>query len=164
LWFLIGIGVSVAFIAKAQLNNQPPTTFPKNELFADNTIHENTAYSLIFPDTIDFPDKSVPAYKKDVKRTGTVQNNYCSCVLHVKVLTGFAEKVGQAKNWPSNTSEAHIGGVVITRESSAGHVAKIIDIQDGYLILDEANWIKCSRTVGRRLRIDSKLILGYWKP
>jgi hypothetical protein len=87
---------------------------------------------------------------------------YCSCVLYGKQLTGYSNPVGYARNWPKNSTEPTIGGVVITSESNVGHVAVITGIQGGKLILREANFIPCKETIGRELDINSPLILGFW--
>jgi hypothetical protein len=92
-------------------------------------------------------------------RTG----NYCSCVNYVKALTGFSQSIGYARNWPINSSTPFVGAVVVTSEGPYGHVAVITAItEDGFLILDEANYSPCRHTTGRHLSVDSPLILGYW--
>ena len=70
--------------------------------------------------------------------------------------------MGQAKYWPVNESTPQIGEIVILNESTYGHVALITDIKNGNLILDEANWIPCEHTIGRKLNINNPDILGYW--
>lgn len=90
--------------------------------------------------------------------------NACSCVNTAKSLTGYAEPVGMARNWPINSLVPVIGGVVVTNESSVGHTAYISDIVSGELILAEGNYQKCKFTFGRKLAINSSLILGFWKP
>lgn len=90
--------------------------------------------------------------------------NYCSCVQTVKALTGAnIGSVGNAKNWPKNSATPVPGGVVITAESRAGHVAKIKAVEGGYLILEEGNYAHCKFTSGRKLPINSKVIIGFWK-
>lgn len=84
----------------------------------------------------------------------------CSCILYVKGLLGVTESWGHAKNLKPNSFEPKIGSVVITREGP-GHVALIVDIKDGKLILNESNYVKCKITKGRELPIDSPLIRGY---
>jgi len=88
----------------------------------------------------------------------------CSCVLFAKRLTGFTQSVGYAKNWPRNTETPQVGGVVITSESSGyntGHVAVISAIEGDTLTLQEANFERCKHT-SRKIKVDDKIILGYW--
>lgn len=67
-----------------------------------------------------------------------------------------------AKNWPINSKYPVIGGVVITNEGYAGHVAKILDIRYGKLLLEESNYVPCTITKTREIEISSPLIKGYW--
>ncbi len=91
--------------------------------------------------------------------------NLCSCVEYVIAVTGIhVGSIGFARNWPRNSAEPAVGGVVITRESKAGHVARIIGIEGDDLILDEANYDTCHKTTGRHLNRHSPLIAGYYVP
>lgn len=87
--------------------------------------------------------------------------NLCSCVAFVKGITGFSETVGKAKNWPHNATLPQIGGVVITNESSAGHVAYIKTIVGNIMTLTEANFTPCQKDE-RKMVIDDSKILGFW--
>lgn len=92
-------------------------------------------------------------------------SNYCSCVDYVRAVTGIdVGVIGYARNWPINSQEPRVGGVVITAESSAGHVAKIIGIEGDDLILDEANYSRCRRTSGRRLNRHNRVVRGFYNP
>jgi surface antigen len=54
-----------------------------------------------------------------------------------------------------------VGGVVITRESYAGHVAIITAVRENEIDVIEANYKRCAvstRTINR----NSQLIIGYW--
>ncbi len=92
-----------------------------------------------------------------------VSFNPCSCVSLVKALTGYTQSVGRARNWPINSKWPAVGSVVVTSESSAGHVAYIIGIEGNTLLLDETNWMPCQRGK-RRLSMDDPSILGFWNP
>lgn len=92
-----------------------------------------------------------------------VQTN-CQCVPYIKALLGITESIGAAKNWEPNTQIPTIGAVVITVESSLGHVGLVTDIQDGYLIISEKNFTPCTVTHGRRLSVNSPVVIGYWIP
>lgn len=56
-----------------------------------------------------------------------------------------------------------IGSIVLTKESWMGHLAYVVDIdyQTGELILAEQNYKWGYYTVGRRLPVNSKKIVGY---
>lgn len=98
------------------------------------------------------------AAPKTLKRV----TNFCSCVTFAESQTGFAGPVGAAKNWPINSIWPVVGGVVVTYESSLGHVAVIKAVIGNMLILDEANYVRCTHTTTRELPIDSPLIKGFW--
>ena len=88
----------------------------------------------------------------------------CSCVSFVKFVTGYTEPVGNARNWPKVLSLPFVGGVVITNESPAGHVAVIthVDIDNETITIVETNYKPCQKGT-RELNINSPKILGYWK-
>lgn len=168
----------LARYAHSSPNNLTPLgtekTFTSNYLtygyIQDDTVYKlrNGEADIAFSDLQRQETERSNALKQRVNEQSrvTLEKSYCSCVLHAKALTGFSISIGLAKRWPRNSEIPSIGAVVITKESpsgtNTGHVAQIIDIQDGYLILDEANYQRCQRTVGRKLPINSPLILGYW--
>ena len=91
------------------------------------------------------------------------QYDPCSCVSTAKSLVNFSKIIGVAKNWPINSLEPRVGGVVVTNENPiTGHIAVIIGIEGGVLILEEGNYVKCQKTKGRKLNIGSKVIIGFW--
>lgn len=100
---------------------------------------------------------------KMIIKTKPVQTD-CQCVGYVKAQLGITKSIGTAINWKPNTQIPTIGAVVITRESSIGHVGLVTDIQDGYLIISEKNFTPCTVTHGRKLDVNSQLIIGYWSP
>lgn len=89
----------------------------------------------------------------------------CSCYLWAVHKTGRTDLLGYrlAKNIPVNSDTPTIGGLVVTYEGWAGHIAIIQDIQGDELILDEANYSRCRVTSGRKLNINNSLIKGYIK-
>jgi hypothetical protein len=99
--------------------------------------------------------------KKPLK-TAKTGSNYCSCVLFAKSLTGYTKTVGNARNWTKNSKVPVVGGVVITNESRAGHVAVITAVRDGEFDIVEANYSRCRKGV-RTLKINNPVILGYWQ-
>lgn len=88
---------------------------------------------------------------------------YCSCVLYAKALTGYSRPVGWAKNWPINTGLPVIGGVIVTNDGLAGHVAVITAITGETLALKEANWLSCQKST-RQLNMTDSSIMGFWRP
>ena len=133
------------------------TVIPQ-KLWAD--VHIST-----YDDSFISPDQQFVEYSfhKAVTPVPLYRANFCSCVSFIKSITGYTEPVGLAKNWPVNFRLPAIGEVVVTRENPyTGHVAMIIDIQGNDLILEEANYVHCTHTKGRKLPIDSSLIIGYW--
>jgi surface antigen len=71
--------------------------------------------------------------------------------------------VGLAKNWPINSTDPVIGGVVVTSESWAGHVAIIEAVHDGQIDLIEANYKKCAVSK-RTISTSSLVIKGFYNP
>jgi hypothetical protein len=162
LWALLWLFLGYLFfhsvdVAATTTNNFPPLVGPDDNAWIDS--QNNVAYKPNPP-----PEESAPPKPRPLVHASV----YCSCVNYVKALTGFSTTIGLARNWPINSSTPEIGGVVITTESrpgtSTGHVAYIRDVQDGFLILNEANYVSCRQTTGRKLAIDSPLIIGYWNP
>lgn len=100
--------------------------------------------------------------KKILKRSNQPSRWYCSCVIFAKQRTGFTESIGFAKRWPKNSKIPIVGGVVITRESWAGHVAIITAVRETEIDVIEANYSRC-RITTRTININNSLILGYWK-
>ena len=86
----------------------------------------------------------------------------CQCVTWVKAQLGMTQSIGNARNWKPNTQIPTIGSVVITKESAAGHVGLVTDIQDEYLIISEKNFTPCTVTHGRKLSVNDPVIIGYY--
>jgi len=154
---VLGIGLLFAYYAHAQSKITTPIGIEKTEYSSyPYDLTNNILYSRNYSDLADFqPVRAVSVKPKQ-------NTTFCSCVLYGKQLTGYSKPVGYARNWERNSTEPIVGGVVITRESSVGHIAVITGIQGGKLILREANFTPCKETIGRELDINSPLILGYW--
>lgn len=101
-------------------------------------------------------------WKKVPVRSNKPSGWYPSCVIFAKQRTGFTQSVGAARNWPRNSSVPVVGGVVITRESYAGHVAVITAVRETDFDVIEANYVH-GRVSTRTISIDSRVIIGYWK-
>lgn len=108
--------------------------------------------------------KAQTIQKKSNKYKKQAQNytNYCSCVLYAKSQTGFTQSVGNARNWPKNSKTPMVGGVVVTNESRAGHVAIITKIEDSLLFIQEANYSRCKLS-SRTINVRDPRIIGFWK-
>lgn len=111
--------------------------------------------------------KPTPQAKaRNTKTVGTVSTGYnpCSCVSYAKFKTGFTQSIGKARNWPTNSDTPSRGAVIVTYESSAGHVGIVSHWDDTYVYLEsEANYSRCKMTYGRKIAINSSIIKGYWK-
>jgi len=91
-------------------------------------------------------------------------NTNCWCVPWVKAQLGITESMGDAKDWKPNTQIPTIGAVVITRESSLGHVGLVTDYDpaQGIITISEKNFVHCTVTHGRKLSVNNPTIVGYW--
>lgn len=90
--------------------------------------------------------------------------NPCSCVSYARWRSGInVGSIGVARNHPVNSQTPSIGAIAITYESSAGHLSYIVDMDDTYIYVDEANYTRCRVTYRRAIPINSKLIKGYYK-
>lgn len=132
-------------------------------VFPERVVSQTTDDGRFTPPPIQFLEANpeVVQQAEVLYRATKTQGNLCSCVLFVKGLTGFSQAVGRAKNWPTNSALPAVGGVVITNESSYGHVAFIKSIDGNVMTLVEANYIPC-RKGGREMRIDDPRIIGFW--
>lgn len=109
-------------------------------------------------------EQSKPIKPRVVAKTGSKvpSTSYCSCVLFAKSLTGYSKLVGNARNWPRNTKVPIVGGVVVTNESRAGHVAVITAVHSDSIEVVEANYSRCRKS-SRTISLNSSVILGYWR-
>lgn len=109
---------------------------------------------------ITFP-KSKVSYTQPYTGNGGV---YCSCVTFLRASGISLPRTlnGTARTMPVRTTTPFIGAVVVTNEGVNGHVAHVDNIVDNYLILNEANYVRCQQTKGRKLHIDSPVIIGYY--
>lgn len=84
----------------------------------------------------------------------------CNCVRWSQAnglkLSGY----GAAKNYPVSSKFPAASGFVVTYESGWGHMAKYV-LDGEWLVLSEANYVRCQVTSGRRLHISSPLVKGY---
>jgi surface antigen len=100
---------------------------------------------------------------RSAQATRTISSGQCSCVLYVKAKTGFSKPVGNARNFPTNSSTPSAGAIIVTYESAAGHVGIVSHWDDTYVYLEsEANYSRCKITRGRAIPINSKIIKGYY--
>lgn len=97
-----------------------------------------------------------------IKKKVPTGGNFCSCVLFAKAMTGYNIPVGNARNWPKNSKVPVVGGVVITNESKAGHVAVITKVNPDSIEVVEANYVRCRKGT-RQISLNSPVILGYWR-
>lgn len=120
-------------------------------------------FSKVQPPTPAVVLRIPPQPKKRVPSGRNYSVRYCSCVLAVKAWTGYSQSVGAARYWPKNTNTPTVGGVVITNESSAGHVGYILVVNNDTFTFKEWNYVGCSYTE-RTFSIYDKRIIGFWSP
>ena len=90
--------------------------------------------------------------------------NACSCVSYARWRSGMnVGPIGVARNHPVNTHTPSIGALAVTYESGAGHLSYIVDMDDKFIYVDEANYSRCKVTYRRAIPINSKLIKGFYK-
>jgi hypothetical protein len=109
---------------------------------------------------------SVPQYKvsKQVQRRSNPANLSHSCVNYAHAVVGIKQPIGLAKNQPMNSKTPTEGAIVVTNESSAGHLAIITEVREDGIVLKEANYTHGKITEGRFLAFDSGRIRGYFLP
>ena len=71
------------------------------------------------------------------------------------------DKAGVINDGENSMANANIGDAILTSEGKWGHGAKIMDIQDDYFILDEANYKTDTITQGRKIKMNDPKIMGY---
>jgi len=103
--------------------------------------------------------------KKPIPTAPRTQNvSYCSCVLFARARSGInVGRIGLAKNHPINSREPKPGSIVVTKESSAGHVAYVTAVTDTEIVIEEANYHRCQKGT-RTLSKTSSVIRGYFSP
>lgn len=91
---------------------------------------------------------------------GKKAGNACSCVLWAQAQGMALKGYGAARNYPVSSKTPEAAGFVVTYESGLGHMAAY-RLEGEWLVMSEANYVRCTVTHGRRLRVDSPLIKGY---
>ena len=90
--------------------------------------------------------------------------NPCSCVSYARYRSGInVGPIGVARNHPVNSHSPSLGAILITYESKAGHASYVVDFDDKFVYVDEANYSSCRVTYRRAIPLTSKLIKGYYK-
>lgn len=149
MWLLIGvlIGLSLTITANAQA--------PTEKFSRDMTLYKPACDAILHP----MQDKEDCFYKAPVPKP-IIKKHACNCVLWAQANGLDISGYGAAKNYPVTSSPPEDVGFVVTYEGTLGHIAKYTRSGD-YLILDEANYVECTITSGRKLPINSQLIKGY---
>lgn len=88
------------------------------------------------------------------------------CVVFVRNFgeLGRDQVSGYARNTKTNSTEPEIGAVVVTKESSVGHVAIVIGQTDTQIQVVESNYSWNQRISTRWIDKDYSLIKGYLIP
>ena len=133
-----------------------PQTLPETVFKVDPTlnkpIYANPHQSQIIKKT---------AVKARPRPSGS-KGNACSCVLTAKAMVGYNKTVGMAKYWPRNSDIPTVGGVVVTKESYAGHVAVILAVEQNRIYVKEGNYNRC-KVSERWINLNNPVIIGYWR-
>lgn len=125
-----------------------------SEVYGENkAVFYNTSG---IPNQEDWDSYQVAQAKSQIKRAPYA----CNCVLWAQSQGLDVQGYGYAKNYPVNSQVPALYGFVVTYESYAGHVA-LYYLDGSDLVLDEANYVSCRITSGRRLPVGSPLIKGY---
>jgi surface antigen len=90
----------------------------------------------------------------------TIGYSNLQCVQYAQKRGLGVSGYGNARNYPTNSSSARIGGVVKTSESSAGHLAVVVDKTDSTITIEEANYRR-GHITRRTLSINDPRIMGY---
>ena len=93
---------------------------------------------------------------------------YCTWFVKAK-RSDIPNNMGHAKAWLNSAkvfniatgSEPKVGAIVVTTESSYGHVAYIESIENDTLVISEMNFKGWGKTSTRSLNMTSKVIKGY---
>ena len=112
-----------------------------------------------------YKEWSKPKKPRSVAKTSPQDTGYniCSCVSYARYRTGInVGSIGVARNHPVNSQTPKVGAILITYESSAGHASVVVGFDSEYVYVDEANYSRCKLTKGRAIRLNSKLIKGYY--
>lgn len=145
------------------------SVLPKPLAHAEQSNTSYTEQEMFFIEDTSITNQLYEEYKrgqekKAVSKTSQGSSVYaCSCVLYLRYgLNIPIPPVGQAKNLVPNIKTPVAGAVVITRESSYGHVAYIERLSDEGLEVVEGNYYRC-KVSRRTIPYDSKIIIGYWQ-
>ncbi len=134
--------------------------FPNKALSQTITSYEEQAITNPSAD-YSTPDYKVVAEWIAQNNANSVKLGFCSCVTFVKRLTGYDQVVGAAKNWPTNSEQPQVGGVVVLNESKVGHVAYITAVGQDSFTVAEANYISCEKS-NRVISLNDPAIMGFW--
>ena len=130
------------------------TASVNGEVYENQVLHNSPGYPDVEGYVLSIEIKQVK------RRPDKGQGYACNCVLWAQANGLQVSGYGAARNYPVFYKEPQAAGFVVTLEGPLGHMARYV--RDGeWLIIDEANYIKCTVTYGRRLHISSPLIKGY---
>lgn len=93
-------------------------------------------------------------------------NNYCNCKEFVSRYIQPPNR-GNAHTWKTNSIEPIFGGVVVWHKGSGvskfGHVGIVLDYDENYIHVLDANYKRCKLTY-RRVKRNERGIKGYYDP
>lgn len=163
--FALGVLLGTALAMDAYASYQTEYTFyepAENSIQITGEIYEQTA---TFAESIKSTTKS-DTFKppKTGFRTfpGVSGQTLCSCVETAKILANKEfGSIGLARNLKGNTATPEVGDIIITDESSAGHLAVIKQIWANTYVIMEGNYERCTYTEREISKTYNKIISFY---
>jgi hypothetical protein len=142
----MGMGIAVKKTTSATI----PYVQPKQEFLEPN------------PEQVDVLYQEWLKEQEIKKRKQVGKFDPCSCVSYARWKSGInVGPIGKAKNHPIDSDTPTVGGLVITNESGAGHLAVIKQVWAETIVVDESNYVPC-KVSSREIRRDSPSIIGYY--
>jgi len=86
---------------------------------------------------------------------------YGWCTWYVAEKAEVTTSYGNARNWPVNSTEPKVGGIVVTYESRYGHVAYIEAVNGDDITLSEMNYKWWGKANTRIINKNNKVIKGF---
>jgi len=104
--------------------------------------------------------KAVENYQ-EARKGNTYIFGYCTYYVK-QVRPQTPSGLGNAKEWPVNSNKPQVGGVMVSYESSAGHVGFITGVDGDYLTVSEMNYKGFNKISSRTLKWrDNFIIKGF---
>lgn len=145
-----------------------PNQVKANENVNSDLSHITADYLAAIQDSVlkkptILPIPYVPPLPPPSNKANQTTRNACYCLAWAKARAGIGVSAYAARYHPINSAVPAAWGLVLTYESGLGHAAYyVLDHTGEWLVLEEANYVRCTVTVGRRLHISDPRIRGYY--